>query len=548
MPLTPGAPAGGGHVGVPVLRRRLAALLTAVLAVALAACGSTAQVGLEGAAPGGGEQSGDVAFVDDGMSLDGSAVGGDGQPVGDADLGGQDAASAGDGGGGADGSADAPAGTAGAAGGSSGESSGGRGGGASSSGGRASSGAAPGLSRSTIKLGLEYSGDSSETNSTIGVDVSTGNPRANYETLIKYYNDRGGIAGRKIEPVYYEYSAMRDIGPQQQAACAHFTQDEPVYAVLMLQVTENYVNCLGRAGIAALGEQPISSADDEMFARYPGFFMPSTLSLTQVARLYGPAMQRAGFFEPEAVDGSTTVGLLTFDEPRYRRAATGPFTEGMRSVGQKAMIRYVHYAVTQDQVGQMSAEVSAAVLAFRRAGVDHVMIIEENALIAFTFTNAAEQQGYRPQYGINSTSGGQILIDLGLAPPEQMVNSRLVGWQPQFDLPSRFVDPWPAQQECLRMYKKAGIQFSDGNARGVGILSCAAFSFLKAALQAAPGPVTAGSFQAGAERLGGSWTSPWNKTTRFGPKRHYGTSQYLTAAYDRGCNCFKPQGRMRDIP
>jgi hypothetical protein len=532
------------------MRRRITALLTAALMVSLAACGSTVPLSDGQVAASGDAGSTDLAF-DDGLSLDDDGMAlpdADGQP-GAAGAGGAGAGASGGTAGGGGGAGAGAGGATGAGTAASGTAGGGGGGqGSASRGGAASSGAAPGLTGSTIKLGLEYSGDSSETNSTIGVDVSTGNPRANYDTLIKYYNDRGGIAGRKIEPVYYEYSAMRDMGPQQQAACAHFTQDEPVYAVLVLQVTENYVNCLGRAGIAALGEQPISSADDEMFAKYPGFFMPSTLSLTQVARLYGPAMQRAGFFEPEAVDGSVKVGLLTFDEPRYRRAAQGPFTEGLRRAGHRPLIRYVHYAVTQDQVGQMSAEVSAAVLAFRREGVDHVMIIEENALIAFTFTNAAEQQGYRPQYGFNSTSGGQALIDLGLAPPAQMVNSRLVGWQPQFDVPARFVEPWPAQQECLRMYARAGVQFSDTNARGVGILSCAAFSFLKAALQAAPGPVTAGSFQAGGERVGSSWTSPWNKTTRFGPKRHYGASQYLTAAYDRGCNCFKPQGRMRDIP
>jgi hypothetical protein len=221
----------------------------------------------------------------------------------------------------------------------------------------------------------------------------------------------------------------------------------------------------------------------------------------------------------------------------------------MRSIGQpNPTIRYVHYAVTQDQVGQMSAEVSAAVLAFRQAGIDHVTIIEENALIAFSFTNAAERQGYRPQYGFNSTSGGQLLVDLGLAPPQQMVNARLVGWQPQFDLPARFVDPWPAQQQCLRMYRDAGIQFPDGNSRGIGLLSCAAFSFFKTSVESAPGPVTVNSIRAGAERLGTSWKSAWNKNTKFGPNRHYGTAQYLTAAFDRGCGCFKPQGRMRNIP
>jgi hypothetical protein len=284
-----------------------------------------------------------------------------------------------------------------------------------------------------------------------------------------------------------------------------------------------------------------------MFARYPTFSMPSALSLTQVARLYSPGLRNAGFFEPEAVDKSTTIGLITFDEPRYQKAAK-EFRASLASVGETLdQTAYVHYAKTTDQAGQLSAEVSSAVLRFRQEGVDHVTIIEESALIALFFQQTAERQGYRPQYGFNSTSGGQLYIDLGLSEPNQMANARLVGWSLATDLPPRFVDPWPEQQECLRMYERAGIQTA-GNARALALLACAGFSFMQTALNAAPGPLTVASIQAGTERLGTSWRSPWNNMTRFGPGRHYGTAMYRTAGYEARCNCFKPNGPLRPIP
>ena len=97
------------------------------------------------------------------------------------------------------------------------------------------------------------------------------------------------------------------------------------------------------------------------------------------------------------------------------------------------------------------------------------------------------------------------------------------------------------------MFARAGIQTA-GNARALALQDCAAFSVMKAALAAAPGPLTVASIRTGTDRLGTSWQSPWNKVTRFGPNRHYGTSLYLTAAYERGCNCFKPAGGARPIP
>lgn len=542
------------------VRQRAATALTAALVVALTACASTVQV-QPGQEPLAGQVAteGSTVMADDGLTMDGSApeaATGE-QPVADGGAGG----TSGDGAAAVAGDED-PA--AGAAPGSAADQSpgGGSSGGGSTGGGStgtddaggsspqtAPSAGAPGLTASTIKLGFEYVADYSEQNEAIGANVSSGDQRANYETLVKHYNANGGIAGRKIEPVFYEYTATRNIDEQQQASCTHFTQDDPVFAVFVELPETAYLNCLSKAGTGTWGYPALSGADDKTFRAFPGYLQPSALSLSAVGRLYAPGLRQAGFFEPEAVDGSTTIGLVTFDEPRFRRVVDREFKPGLRRVGEQLdEVVYATYAKSTNDVGRLSAEMSSAVLRFRREGVDHVTFIEYNALIAFTFLQAAESQRYRPQYGLNSTMAGQLFVDQGLAPDGQLDDARLVGWQPLFDLPARFTKPWPAQRECLRMYQEAGIRFPDRNAQGKGLLFCAGFSFLKAALEKAPGPLTVASIQRGGEALGTGWESPWSRYTSFGPGKHYGPARYLTAEFDSDCDCFKPQGRLRPIP
>jgi hypothetical protein len=524
------------------------------LCALLAACGSTVQIGgtQAGVAPGASELA-----LDDGMTLGGTGGGKPGTTT--APGGGQVAPGGGVVGGGTPGAGGAAApGTSGTGAGTAGPgtSTGGNTPGTTDdgSGRTGNEGSRPanepgGASATTIKIGLEYASDTKEANAALGAGgVTQADAKANYETLIKYYNARGGFDGRKIEPVYFEYSAFRDIEQQQtDGACPKFTKDDPVFAVFALDATEGYVNCLTSAGVGVWGFEPLTAADDDMFASYPSLVMPSALSLTHAARLYAPGLRQAGFFKPEAIDKSTTIGLVTFDESRYKDAAQ-EFKASLAAVGEDLdQEAYVHYAKSQGEAGQLSADVSAAVLKFNREGVDHVTIIEESALVAFTFQQAAERQGYKPQYGFNSTSGGQLFIDSGLSEPNQMIGSVLVGWMPSFDVPPRYAPSWPAQKECLKMYERAGIH-TTGNARGVSILHCAGFDFMHHALAAAPGAPTVNSIALGAERLGTSWESPWSMKTNFAPDRHYGTALYLTAAYDQGCKCFKPQGNLRPIP
>ncbi|MGH2758651.1 MAG: hypothetical protein ACRDKJ_03700 [Actinomycetota bacterium] len=63
----------------------------------------------------------------------------------------------------------------------------------------------------------------------VGATQGSGTARAN--ALMDYFNSRGGVAGRKLKNVVYSFKAT---GTEDQvgAACATFTQDNRVFAVL----------------------------------------------------------------------------------------------------------------------------------------------------------------------------------------------------------------------------------------------------------------------------------------------------------------------------
>src|SRR5207248_1541359 len=56
------------------------------------------------------------------------------------------------------------------------------------------------------------------------------------DEVVKYVNLTGGIAGRKVQWVDYHWDIAQAVNKstrnqQQQAACAHWTEDDPVFAI-----------------------------------------------------------------------------------------------------------------------------------------------------------------------------------------------------------------------------------------------------------------------------------------------------------------------------
>lgn len=113
----------------------------------------------------------------------------------------------------------------------------------------------PGISADAIKVGVADADDQEEANRALGTAGATQiNFRRAYEAMIKYANEHGGAAGRKLVPVFHRLSvtSTEPREQQDQEACAHWTEDEPVFVGDGGFKAENGIACFQKHGIVTI--------------------------------------------------------------------------------------------------------------------------------------------------------------------------------------------------------------------------------------------------------------------------------------------------------
>jgi hypothetical protein len=129
----------------------------------------------------------------------------------------------------------------------------------------------PGVTATTIYLGSYYNKNSGAGNSALGVQgLDEGDARKPQNVMIDWVNSHGGVAGRKLVPIYYGYDASGTGPPsdqQQQAACAKYTQDNEVFAFLAGGQGSGGVldECAKKAGAIDFGREGTPST----YRKYP---------------------------------------------------------------------------------------------------------------------------------------------------------------------------------------------------------------------------------------------------------------------------------------
>lgn len=510
-------------------------LLLAVVAFTAVACGSTAQVdgGVPGTvAPGAAGDAGQVLAGDDsGLSLDpGSTPSSTQGPTFD--------------------------GTGTSSTGSSGVSAGGAGStGASSAGPTSSSGSGSGGTTTTntsqgqpaangrtgigvtddeLVVGIAIRDDSAPGNEELlGVSgVTTGDEERYYEIMRDHLNERGGIAGRDIRYSVYRFTTAEgaQLSQLEQAACAHWTQDDPAYTVAFT-TSANFLGCAEDAGQVSYSST-LSASDERIFREFPHHVESSAMNLTRQQPNLVAALEAQDYF-----DDGYKMGVVMWDEPRFVRAFEESLVPALAAAGREvedqARIKRLE---SNSDLGQASAEVQSAVLRFKAQGITHVNIVEDNALLAILFMTAAENQNYRPRYGVTSQNGGTTLA--GIVPEGQLNGAVGIGWIPTFDVPSSERPQSQAAKDCLALYAASGEEPADDNNAAVMLGVCERMFLTKVAVEAGLPDITNDSFMRGLESLGTSFPSFGSFGNAFGPGRHDGAYLYRHVAYDPACVCF----------
>ena len=439
-----------------------------------------------------------------------------------------------------------------ASGGGSGRTSGGGSTGAGSAGLPADTGqTGPGVTATEILLGMAYATNGSDVNAAIGAEeASSTDTKKAAELLIADLNNRGGIHGRKVVPVWHEVDALsgRTYEQHGQEMCSTWTEDNDVFAALGAPY-ETLRQCMAKKN-KPLTYTSLSTSSELTFSEYPLYFEPGNLNLSRIARLTVKSLADRNFF------AKAKVGVIAFDDPHGHYSVDKAMLPALASRGvdpKTVEVVYVPDPQSPTDVSGLSAAISSAVLRFNTRGISHVMILDTAAVASFLFMQEAESQGYRPRYGLNSQNGNTILADLlrGSGSQGQLNNSLSVGWLPTIDLAEQD-DPndkaTPSRQRCLKIMVDGGLtSFTSRNAMGQALLTCEEIWFFEAAAKAAGPTLNARSFLTGVESLRSLRESPITLGNRFGPGRHDGVARAADLVYVPDCTCFRYTTQPYDL-
>jgi len=398
--------------------------------------------------------------------------------------------------------------------------------------------AGPGVSATSIALGIVFCNDCAAGNAAIGAGgEDPGDTRRYYQAALDDVNSRGGVLGRKLVPVFYEGSANdTNFDAAAQKACTTFTQD---HKVLMMSLRgEISYRCAQKAGILDLGPGDTGPT----YRQYPNLFAPGGIRLERLFEVTVRSMVVAGWQKPQAPWPTGRIGVISWDDKQYRYATSNGYLKGLHDAGLKATdVRYVTVPENAQQLTEASAAISSAVLAFRQQGIDHVFIgdgpagVFVGAGLTLLFLQNAKSQGYYPRYGFNSNN----VPDFPQYPQDELAGMLAVDYADSSAADDEGIALNPLRERCFALMRKRGLPVAQKQTQDLALEACGYAWFAEAVLRRATTGTTLPKMIAAAESLGTTYRSPFSYGERIGPGKHDGVALVRTSRFDQSCSCIR---------
>jgi len=352
----------------------------------------------------------------------------------------------------------------------------------------------PGITPTTIYLGLQYTKDAASDAGAIGAaGASPGDLRVYYNAVIKHINANGGVARRKLAPVYYgiDNQASGGISSEDSASCALWTQDHKVF--LMSGGRDLLNECAERNGAVTMA---YGNETSDTFKRFPHYLDPISFRLERMGTLTVESLAKRKYFTGK-------FGLVTWDDPNYRKSVRDGYQPALKRAGvTPAQVFYAPVPQAYGDLGAANAAISSAVLDFQTRGIDHVVVQDGPAGLfggtglTLQWLNAAESQQYRPRYGMNSynSPGSQAL------PATQQANMLFVSWTNATAASDAGWKTNTTREACFKIMRDAGVNLSLNNQSVATVICDSLFLFKRLGDRLTT--ITADSFIAAADRLG----------------------------------------------
>jgi len=509
-------------------------LVLALLLLVTAACGSTVHLPAQTQAPGG---------TADGLS---APTGAASAPPADA---GTPDGSAQPGGGRSSGPAVGEPGTALTSGDNSGSSSGIGGHGVALTG--------PGVTATTITIGLVYATNGNAANEAFGASgIATGDDRKEVGLVVDDINRHGGVAGRKLVVLPYgeDATSSQPYAVTAQQMCTFMTQDHKVLAVVLAFSLGDPKACLNRAGTAELSGSTLGVMDSESTSGLD--FASAAMNLDRSVLAAVKAWTVGNWYAPwdtlraaPKPGGTFKMGVLSFDDPRFDHAVNKVLIPALVRAGRtppatQDIVRLSNAASAGDD-GSVLAAIQSAVLKFRQDGVDHVLVMDSAGSATLFFANDAYSQGYFPRLGGGSGNAFQTLMETGNVQKKSVTGAVGAGWLPVLDLPydgsDRKYEDRGAAAHCRALMAAGNQSLDNANAAVFALGYCDSLTLLARALDRAPS-LTAVGFAQGAEALGRSLPSAVTAGLDVAPGHHDAAGAFYANVYDDACGCFTYRG------
>lgn len=374
-----------------------------------------------------------------------------------------------------------------------------------------------------------------------GVSTDTVDMAKAQDAILAYLNAHGGFGGRKGTVVYHQLDATstKTYSQLAQEACTDFTEDHHVFAVV--QASVEIIPCLVAHGV--LGTNDGDAGGDVAWMRRYGahYYLPGGMDWDTMSRAWVAGLSAQGYFTPKG-----TYGLIHYDLAGMSDSVDRTLKPELARHGITVKDTYeIAWPGSTGEAGGTVAAVQNAVLKFQTDGIDHVLVNDINGTMGVFFLRAAQNQGYRPRYGLNSNSHLVFLLDN--APQAQLVNAVATGWRPYEDVSDQGAFNASAQR-CMAIMTAAKIPMTSYGFRSTAANLCDQWFFLQASLAGRTGPLTPSLFRSGAEALASRWTSPRTWATAFGPAQvHSGAAAVSPVAYRADCSCWRRAGGLISV-
>ncbi|MHB8464253.1 MAG: hypothetical protein ACYDD7_05390, partial [Acidimicrobiales bacterium] len=253
-----------------------------------------------------------------------------------------------------------------------------------------------------------------------------------------------------------------------------------------------------------------------------------------------------GYFDP-----ATKVGILIDDDGtgRNQHLVNDVWLPHLAALHIPVASQFTYTGLQGfSDASSASGQMSSAVLRFRSAGVNHVLLTPSGGTSELFFTNEANSQSYYPRLALNDSY--PLAATAAIAPAASLSGAIGIGWKPGGDAVSTSdMTSWekenpsdPARSLCEQIYR------GKNNGQPAPYALCDTLFFLQAALDKASSMSPTGLL-AGVEALGTSWpTANGYGPTQFGPSRYDGGAQIRPLKYNPSAGRFTYIGPLKTIP